>query len=232
MKKTINDIFNYTSANSLELLSSYPSAFWQDYRTNYARYDSIFRRLYKSYVYFMQEEGDTIPEIYTQFSTDVYNHLLINDKKYSELYRMHVITDDKYSITDNYNMIETMDRETSAAGSTTSGSRSDSGSATTGTQSNSSTGKVAPYDTETFYNQNSLEESMGARTDTNTFTKGEQVDASTTSGEEAYTLTRKGNIGVQTGTDMLDKHQALWSRYEFYAMIFREICAELLLVGR
>ena len=49
-------------------------------------------------------------------------------------------------------------------------------------------------------------------------------------GTEEYTLTRKGNIGVQTGADILKRHYDFWRPYEFYSFIFGEIAKELLIV--
>lgn len=230
MMKQIKDIYPEAIRLNLPLLSVYNAEFWDEYLSEHERYDSLFRRLYKSYRFYDQECDEDIETVTRRWIDACYEHLLINDKKYTELYRMYVIPDDKYSITDNYNMVEVMDRDTTSNSTAVLGARSDSNSTTQGAQSNNSTGKVSPYDSEQFYNNSSLEENSGSRTDTGSFSKGEETDTSNNQGTENYTLTRKGNIGVQTGTDMLDKHQNLWSRYEFYAYIFREICAALLLV--
>lgn len=66
-------------------------------------------------------------------------------------------------------------------------------------------------------------------TDSRTLKTGEQVNTNETSGNENYTLTRKGNIGVQTQSDMLMKHLELWDGYEFYTRIFRDIADAFLL---
>lgn len=227
---TVNDMYKYASEHDLMLLSTYQATFWQEYRSNHKRYDKLFRRLYKSYRYFLQECNEDIETVTQNFMEDVYNHLLANDKKYEELYRIYVITDEDYSIIDNYRIKETMDRDTTSNNSNTYGARSDSGSNAYGQQSNHSVGKVAPYDSENFYNQNSLDETIGSRNDTNSFSKGSQSDTLNNTGTEDYTLTRRGNIGVQTGTDMLKKHNDYWNTYKFYTDIFNDICAELLLV--
>lgn len=294
--KTINDIFKYCNTNNIKMLSDYGADFWADYKSNYARYDALFRRKYLSFVYFLQDREETIQEVSNNFIADVYNHLLVNDKKYSELYRIHVIPDDEYSLTENYNIEEKMDRDTTSnntntygsrsdsesetlgsrtdsgsetlgsrsdSGSETLGSRSDSGTNTIGAQSNSVTSKVAPYDSSTFANNTQEDTSLGNRSDSNSFTlgqqnnsnsstigqqdnststtigqqsnsnsftKGEQLDELDNVGTEDYTLTRHGNIGVQTVTDMLEKHKKFWTVWEFYNFIFYEISKELLLV--
>ena len=97
--KTVNDMYKESTSKGIALLSEYGSAFWQDYVTNHAKYDALFRRMFFSFRYFMQSEDDDIATITNNFIEDVNNHLMINDKKYSELYRIHVVTDDEYSVT-------------------------------------------------------------------------------------------------------------------------------------
>ena len=62
----------------------------------------------------------------------------------------------------------------------------------------------------------------------NTYTKGEQTDTHNHGETESYNIRKKGNIGVQTATDMISKHNQFWNSYEFYTLIFKDICKELL----
>lgn len=74
---------------------------------------------------------------------------------------------------------------------------------------------VSPYDTDNFAPNGKSE--LGAQLNTNT-------------GDS--TLTRVGNIGVMTVSDMLEKHDDLFSRYiSFYDKIFEVIVRELLYIG-
>lgn len=229
--KTVNDMYLYSNTQAHPaLLSNYGADFWAEYRNNAARYDKIFRRTFLSYKYFLQEAGEDIAEITQNFTEDVYNHLMMNDKKYSELFRIYSVDDDKYSLLDNYDMVEKMDRDTSSSDTNTYGSRTDSTSNTLGSQSNDLTNKKAPYDSSTFNNEVETLENIGQRMDSGSMTKGQQQDSLSNTGTEDYTLTRKGNIGVMTGTDMLTKHDNYWRSYEFYMIIFNDICRELLLV--
>lgn len=231
MLKTVNDMWKYNKEQtSPKLLSDYGADFWKEYRDNAARYDAIFRRCFLSFKYFLQEPGETIAEITENFTTDVYNHLLMNDKKYSELYRIYVVDDEKYSLLDNYDMEEKLEKDTTENRTNQYGQRSDSTSNTVGAQSNSTTNTVAPYNSNTFQNDSSSSQSLGSRSDSGSLTKGAQTDQLAMIGSEDYTLTRKGNIGVMTGTDMLVKHDKYWQTYEFYMYIFKDICRELLLV--
>lgn len=222
--KTIKELYDYSSENNVKLLSNYSADFWSDYNSNYQRYDSIFERFFSSFEYLRSKDDDTIALTVDKFVNDVYNHLLINSKKYSELYRINVISDNVYSLTDNYDVTETMDKDISDSNENTYGERQDSNSNTSGS---TSTGKVAPYDTETYYNDNQL---LEEGENEGSFTKGEQSDTLNKTYTEDYILHRKGNIGVQTVTDMIRKHKDFWTVWDFYEMIFKEISKELLLV--
>lgn len=247
--KTVNDMYKYANANNMPLLSNFNAVFWQDYINNSSRYDKLFRRLYYNFRYFMQEcdtDLDDISDITTEFVDDVYNHLMANKKKYEELYRIHVITDEDYSITDNYHIREVMDKETTdndvmdkdttKDDTNTYGSRTDG--TTTGQQTITRQNDVSPYNTNGYYANDKDTDIYGNRIDS--FSKGQQEDSLSSTGTENYTLnregtedytlTRRGNIGVQTGTEMLDKHNRYWDKYKFYEYIFACICADLLIV--
>ena len=250
--KTTHEIYKYNKDNNLKMLSDYPSDFWSEYRTNHDKYDKVFDRMFMSFKYcFQNEEEDTV-DIANNFREDVYNHLLMNDKKYSELYRVQVIPDTNYSLTDNYDVTETMDKDISDNNDNVYGSRTDTVEETegartdevetvTGSQTDDTTHKVAPYDSSDFSNNTKDEEVKGQRTDTEELSKGQQVnETESTKGSqtdslertytEDYTLHRKGNICVMTVSDMLKKHKDFWDMWSFYEYIFKEICKELLLI--
>ena len=212
---SINEMYAITKKNNTPLLSDFNATFWLPYVSNYTRYDKLFNRKYKSFVYYMSSDM-TAEEAAADFTDEVYNHLLVNEKKYAELYRINVINDDNYSLTDNYDMTEHMNKATS--GQATSGERSDSIS-----QTNDSNNAVTAFNSDTEHPT-----TAGSGTSTSAQTKGSQTDSN--SGSEEYTLTRKGNIGVMTATDMISKHSSFWSIWDFYEYIFNEICIELLMV--
>lgn len=212
MFKTVNDMFYNSVENNKKLLSTYPADFWQEYRNNFDKYDKLFQRMFKSFRYFLQDYDDSVDDVTDNFIDDVYNHLMINHKKYEELYRVYVISDNDYSIIDNYRITETLDKATSSTASADYGARTDV---------DAITNRVVPYDSNT---------AVEANNSTNTMQKGLQHDALQNAGTESYTLHRAGNIGVQTGTDMINKHTTYWNTYNFYTMIFKEISKELLLV--
>ena len=294
----VGDIYKANAAAGTLMLSNFTgdqdADFWKEYRDNHTNYDRVFNRMFNSFFPFMQDYDENLSDVANNFRNDVYDHLLMNKKKYEELFRVQVIPDDDYSLINNYDMQEIMDKDVADnqdniygqrqdSGSFTKGSRSDSSSTTigqqsntigqqentigqqsntTGQQENTKTDKVAPYDSSTFANNGQTIDSLGSRSDTigsrsdtigsrsdtigsrsdsSSFTEGSQSDSSTnTKGSqtddlnrtytEDYTLHRVGNIGVQTVSDMLGKHIRLWSMWEFYEYIFKEICKDLLLL--
>lgn len=251
------DIYKYDKASGTKMLSGFVSSdtdndFWAEYRTNYERYDAVFNRMFNSFWYFMQLPDDTLDDVADEFTQAVYDHLLMNDKKYSELYRIQVIPNEDYSLTNNYDVTEVLSREGSENNDNIYGQRIDTASFTEGEQStgttnnigeqtNTTTNKVSPYDSSEFNNNDqsvlvngvridSIDVLMGSRLDTSSNTKGQQTDDLNKTFTEDYTLTKKGNIGVQTATDMIDKHKKFWSIWEFYEYIFKEISKDLLLI--
>ena len=69
------------------------------------------------------------------------------------------------------------------------------------------------------------QDTNSARTDT-ALAHTDQVDS------DEWTLTRRGNIGVQTASDMLRLHTQYWTeQYKFMQLIFDDIAAQLLLIG-
>lgn len=352
----VKDMYSYSKGIGVPLLSNYDADFWKDYVANYNRYDKLFNRLYKSFRYFNQEDEQTTEEITLDFQDEVYNHLLINHKKYEELYRVQVLPSEDNNILQNYSMKETLDKTTSNNGTEVSGSRQDTdkvtdtqdigersdsetlskniiegarsdseGKDTTfteGSRSDSNTGsnkvvegerddkevyndstshqgrqdttenEIAGFndtytdaDKTTFdkgaeivYSNGTKNFTKGEQTNTGTeegsftkgqqvntevqtntygkgeqknteaseitksmgaqqnidvkdsiFNKGEQTDTTSGSGKEDYVLTRVG-IQDMANADLINKHLKLWTRYEFYSYIFKEICAELLLI--
>ena len=252
----IGDIYKANRTDNSKMLSDFTIPeqdvdFWAEYRTNYARYDSVFNRMFNSFWPFMQQDME-LSDAVSAFRDDVYNHLLINAKKYDELFRVQVIPDEDYSLINNYDMQEIMDKDVTDnqdntygqrqdSGSYTKGSRQDSTGTTTGEQTTTNSHKVAPYDSSTYAEDNQDSTVAGQRIDSVNFTEGQQLDSSSnTKGSqkddldrtytEDYTLHRVGNIGVQTVSDMLAKHIKVWSMWEFYEYIFKEISKDLLLL--
>ena len=104
---TIKDIQGYTKEHNVKMLSEYPSDFWAGYRANYQRFDRLFMKRFSSWYPFDQDPEETLESIQQDFTYDVYAHLMANDKRYSELWRINVIPDnDAYSLTNNVDYTE------------------------------------------------------------------------------------------------------------------------------
>ena len=252
MLKTVKEMYESAVLKDTALLSTYGGDFWNEYIQNHKEYDRLFMRMFKSFKYFLQDGSESIDVVLTNFTEDVKLHLMVNSKKYSELYRTYIVNDTDYMLLDNYNVKESMNKQNSYEGSDVLGKRDDvtndtigaittNTTSTIGEQINSEIKKVSPYDSNNFNNESGTDSNFGTRSDSGntttnehtdnlTFTKGQQTDSHNNNSTESHELTRKGNIGVQTGADMLKKHDSFWTSYEFYTMIFKDICKELLLV--
>ena len=210
--KTVKEMYEVTKSAGTPLLSNFNAVFWADYIEHYTELDRYFSRRYRSFRYFAQEESDTIEVVTQNFTSSVYEHLLVNKKRYEELYRVQSVNDNDYMLLDNYNVNETVTKEGSGNGSIVSGEREDKVFNTT---------KVSPFDSENFYNDTTSDGSTR---------KGSETDTTNNTYNETVTSSKKGNIGVQTGADMLGKHTNYWKNFDFYNLIFSEIAKELLLV--
>ena len=211
-KKTVKEMYEVSKSAGTPLLSNFNDVFWTYYIDNYTELDRYFAKKYSSFRYFAQEESDTVEVVTQNFTSSVYEHLLVNKKRYEELYRVQSVNDNEYMLLDNYNVNETVTKEGSGNGSIVSGEREDKLYNTT---------KVSPFDSENFYNDTTSDGSTR---------KGSETDTTTNAYNETVTSNKKGNIGVQTGADMLGKHTNYWKNFDFYNLIFSEIAKELLLV--
>lgn len=231
--------------------------FWDAiYPTHSAVIDREFARRFAGFKYFDVWQSEDITEALNNFKADVLSVLNINQKKYAEMYRVFLVSDDDDPITYNYDMTETTgaQKQTNTYGATSATKGQEtftkgSETFTKGQQINTdgevtNTHNVAPMDSTTpvvEYNDvrgsqtltdGSREDTNGQRIDTygtRTDTTLEHVD---TVDNDEWTLTRKGNIGVQTAGDILRIHTEFWTNhYKFLSMIFDDICKAILLVG-
>ena len=203
--------------------------FWEEtYEANTAVYDREFARRFTSFEYFDFMDAETIAEARENFHADVLSILTFNEKRYAEMYRVFLVEAEDDPITYNYDMVETTGAQhtESVKGEQTN---------TTGAQENTTgaqtdTHNVAPYNTSTLTAESS--DVSGSRTDNfgeREDTDGERTD---TYDSDEWTLTRKGNIGVQTAADILRLHTHYWTEtYKFFNLIFDDIAKQLLMVG-
>ena len=120
---TIGDIYAQNVQENKKMLSDYPADFWQPYRNNHEYFDRRFKTLYKSWFPYDQEEAEGRKAVSDEFRLDVYAHLMANDKRYAELFRVNTIPDnDAYSLVNNVDYTETRQRTEGRDGENVKGS--------------------------------------------------------------------------------------------------------------
>lgn len=227
----VKEMYNYAKDNNMKLLSEYEGNFWSDYLENSEKYDRAFARIYKSYRYYDQEPFNTLAdvgEVTQNFIDAVNDFLLLNDKRFSELYRIKVLNDEDISLLSDYNTTETMDRTKVYDGDYVYGSRVDSTSDTIGARSDDVVNQKEGFNSSAFNDNNKRINNTGSQSNSGSSTKGQQTDTDDHTEDDDYTLTKTGSIG--NPYENVKKFQAVWTNYQFMMYIFREICSDLLLV--
>ena len=255
----IIDLYKSLASGAHLLPTSTGLTFWEAvYTANASVMDREFARRFADFLYydFMDETMSTTKaEAVTDLKSDVLSILTFNAKRYEEMYRVFLVEDEDDPITYNYDMTETTGAQHSetkyGATSATKGQETftkGSQSNTTGAQENTdgavtNTHSVAPMNSTTpqvestdgkssqTFNYGSRSDTEGQREDTygsRTDTTQEHTDELDS---DEWTLTRKGNIGVQTAGDILRIHTQYWTEiYKFMQLIFDDISKQLLMV--
>lgn len=231
--KTVKQMYNVSKEIPTPLLSNFDADFWQEYIDNYTVFDKFYMHLYKSFEYANQDdENMTDSEVQTDFTQDVYMLLMKNSKKYTELWRVATIQDNEaYELTNNYDIHETYSGTNASQGAAITGQRTDVSYDNVGSQNSAGANKVTGWNSSSENALDSNTGTIGTREDTHQFTKGQEQDTSRTQGQDSHTLRRYGNAGVMTVDDILKKHNDFWLVFDFYQVVFDDICKELLLIG-
>lgn len=231
--RTVKQLYQTATTQETPLLSNFNAPWWAEYVQNYAAFDYMFCKLFKTFEYFDDDEDATDAEALTDFVYMVRSWLLMNSKRYAELYRIQSIQDDDaYSITNNYDRHETYSGTNGIQSSAISGQRTDVTIDQTGEQNSAGLNKVTGWNSGSENTKDSNTGTIGSREDTHQFTKGQEQDTARSAGQDAHTSRIYGNIGVSTVDDMLKKHEDMWQNFNFYMIIFNDICRQFLLIGR
>lgn len=230
MMKTVKDMYGVTNTGNVPLLGNYQSAFWLEYLSHFSEFDNVFKTMYKSYRFFDQEEDETLAEVTNNFIEIVKNWLRMNDKRYNELWRVNIVDDTKYSILDNYDMVENYQGLDTVRSSSKEGARTDVRDFTEGSQNSENQNRISAFNSNDLASKNSTKNATGTRNDVEEFTKGEMDNTYASNEGNQHTMTKKGNIGVRTQTEVMEKHSDYWKKYNFYMFIFSEIQQQFLLV--
>lgn len=184
---------------------------WEEYENNSSIYDRYILDTFRNFYYWVVFNGSTPAEVLEDFKEAITSFLTINQKRYSELYRLHVLPNSAYDIVNNYSVTENSTR------TITEGARTDSDTAELGEREDTGENKISAYNSTTYQDANEVITTTGAQENVVTSVKGEQENS------DVYELTRAGNIGVQTPADVIGGHLDLWDRFNFYKQIFDEI---------
>ena len=237
--KTVKELFKIAQTEEVTLFPEFDSDWWTgiyNVETG-ADIDLLFTRYYSNYEFYSSLEDlfdeYTDHNALTDFKQAVYTLFMKNDKKYTELYRIHSIPDDEaYALTNNYDMHETYSGTNQNAGTSITGQRTDVTIDNIGSQNSAGLNKVTGWNSGTENTRDSNEDAVGSRQDNHQFTKGQEQDTSRVQGSDSHTLRRYGNIGVMTVDDLLNKHKDFWLVWDFLQVIFDDICRDYLLIGR
>lgn len=239
VQRTIKDLYEWQQSHAIVgqeryLLSDFTSTaltsdFWDEYKDNHLYYDWYFARRYRNFRFYGQDiEGDNpVEDVYFDFTEAVKVFLMMNDKKYSELYRIEVL-ENTLSPTGDLNITETMTGTKSIDTEYVSGSRQDSSTDNIGAEMSTGIDSTKAYNSTEFLEVAKSTMNTQARTDTSSITKGQQTDTEDKDYTEGHTITTSGS--KDNPSENLEKYKEVWSSFSFYSMIFDDICKELLLV--
>ena len=217
--------------------------FWDDvYEDNSAAYDREFARRYSGFQYYDFLEAEEKADAISDLKADVLSILTINQKKYAEMYRIFLLSDEDMPITYNYDMTETTGAQHSeveyGATSATKGQET----YTKGQQENTD-GQLTNSHNVAPYNQtDAVLESSDVKS-AQTYTDGQRIDTTSartdttlahtdSTDSDAWTLTRKGNIGTQTAADVANSFVKFFDNsFKFMLMIYEDIAKQLLMIG-
>lgn len=209
------DLYKALETNETLFPTSTDFDFWDDvYGENASVYDREFARRYADFRYFDFMGSQTQEDALADFSADVFSLLTMNQKKYAEMYRIFLATDQQMPFDYNYDMTETFGATKTT---TVYGSHTDTIGQIQDTHAvapfNSTTPQVESQDTTA-----QRQDTIGTHTDT---VDGQQV-----------TNTRRGNIGVQTSADIARTFTDYFTRsFKFMDMIFDDFCKQFLMIG-
>lgn len=177
---------------------------WEEYENNSSIYDRYILDTFRNFYYWVVFNNSTPAEALADFKEALVSFLTINQKRYAELYRLHVLPDNAYDIVNNYSVTENSTRtivegERSDIQATTIGAHSDTESSTLGAHNdteNTTLGAHSDTENTTIGSRtDSTSNSTGARSDTSE----EEISAFNSSAYQDSNKT-SNNIGAQTSS--------------------------------
>lgn len=254
----MHDLYEYCRESALPLLSTYSSSFWGEYILHYEKYDRMFEHMYKTYRYFNQDplNNDNIDSVVMDFIEDVSDYLLLNEKKYTELFKIQLLN--YGNIQYDFYTEQTANTLRNITGKYNYGSRRDITSDVLGSRKDDIVNEYGPtssiqnddvedkkmafnsidYEnnsrslgsslTSTSSHTDKTTNNIGSQSSSTTMTKGEQEDGENRSEHENEISYIKGY--KDNPVKNLERFRRYWNGYSFYGDIFKDIANEVLLV--
>lgn len=226
--KNVNEMYKYCIEYSLPLLSNFNSPFWGQYVINFERYDKAFAHMFKSFRYYNQEpftQDNTIDMVTLDFIDDVYNHLMFNEKKYNELFKIQIMN--VTSINDDFYVEEIMNNLKNINSDYNLGARKDTNIDNTGSRVDETEDKKMAFNSNSYVDNTKQINNIGNQTFNSTFNKGNQTDTEKRNEKLNQKIITKGYHN--NPNDNLRKFIANWNSWDFYGHIFKKIADEMLL---
>lgn len=231
--KSVYDMYKYAKENDVALLSEFVSSqtvlfnFWQEYINDHEAYDRAFCTMFKDFFYFDQDGTESVEDIFNRFVQAVEDYLMLNDKKYTSMYYVELMSVNADSILTDYKIVEEKENENSTEREYESGARTDDTESTSGQRTDVDTDQVMAYNSTTFVDQAKSTSQKGAQTDSLTFDKGAQTDTENVSESGSHTITTSGS--KTNPYENMSKYLEVWDAYSFYTKVFKDIASNLLL---
>lgn len=225
----IIDLYKNLGENEHLFPTSTGFTFWEAiYTANASVMDREFTRRFAGFRYFDFLHADDKDEANANLKADVLSILTFNKKRYEEMYRIFLVSDDDFPFIYNYDMTETTGAQHTE---TTYGATQD----TKGQQINTIGERTDSHNTAPFNSTTAILDSSDVMSQQQN-TDGQRIDSSLAHTDEfdsdEWTLSRRGNIGTQNAANIAEDFTKYWTEmYKFMKLIFDDICKQLLLVG-
>ena len=182
---TIDALYTYAKQNQQTLLPTEEYDFWAGYEANYQKFDRYFFQKFRAFKVCQEYDSTaTTSMMLTDWKQIVDAHLFVNGKRYSELYRVQVLSAEAYDVVNNYDVHEVYERDNTGTQSMNEGQRMDSNS-------------YGATQETTQYGEAQRTEQYGARQDSNSTTLGAQ-QSSNTEQKSAFNSSSMSNISGGT----------------------------------
>ena len=232
---TVAEMGKYARTHNKSLLGDYTDSqiieeFMENYWRNTDVYDPLFIRKYKNYFYFDQTGEEDVEDVYEAFSDGVMAFLLLNEKKYAQLFKIEGLTTEigSETILSDYKITESKEGDREVERWYVSGARQDTSENTSGEREDVTTDQIMAYNSNSFVDQGKSTFEKGTEEDSSEYNKGSQTDQEEVSETNGHNITTSGTKG--NPYENMEKFITAWDAYSFYGKIFEDIAKAFLLL--